>query len=97
VSHFTIGSAPLAAVLLKGNGIHARHVALQRDGGIFRLCNRSGKPIKVNGVTVCGGGRCRVVLPAEIRINNDIKVSLRVRPIALRIVNVKDHNSSLAQ
>jgi hypothetical protein len=82
VHRFSIGSGPLAAVLLKGKGIHARHVALQQDGGKFRLCNRSRRPIQVNGVTVCGGGRCRLVMPAEIRVNNDIKVFLRVRPKA---------------
>jgi len=79
IHRFSIGSGPHAAIPLTGNGFRARHVALQRDGGMFRLRNRSRSPIRVNGVTVSAGGRCRLVLPADILINNSTKVSLRVR------------------
>jgi len=80
VRRFTIGSGLHAAVPLAGNGIQARHISLQRDGEKFRLRNRSRTPITVNGVSVCGGGRCRVVLPAEIRLNDNTAVSLLIRP-----------------
>ena len=79
VSRFTIGSGPLAIIPLTGAAVLGRHVAMQRDRGTFRVRNRSRRPITVNGVSVCGNGRCRVVLSAEIRINAGKTVLLRVR------------------
>ena len=79
VSRFTIGSGPLATIPLTGAAVLGRHVAMQRDRGTFRVRNRSRRPITVNGVSVCGNGRCRVVLSAEIRINAGKTVLLRVR------------------
>ena len=73
-----IGSGPENTIRVPDRLIQAHHVTIYAKGHDLILQNVSKSPVSVNDSEVKPGGKYRLVFPSIIRLNDNVKITLRL-------------------
>lgn len=73
-----IGSGPENTIRVPDKSIQAHHVTIYAKDHDLILQNVSKSPVSLNDSEVKPGGKHRIVLPSTIRLNDNVKITLRL-------------------
>lgn len=73
-----IGSGPENTIRVPDKSIQAHHVTIYAKGHDLILQNVSKSPVSINDSEVKPGGKYRIVLPSIIKLNDNVKITLRL-------------------